>query len=54
MGKRVHPWLSCKAMGGGTQPFVAQPFSAASGAVGEESGELSGFSSSGVCSTDLR
>ena len=33
---RVHPGVSCKEMGGGRQPFVAQPLAAASGAALEK------------------
>lgn len=51
--KRVHPWGSCSSLGCGTQSFLDQSLPPAPGAMGKESGELSGFSSSRLCPTYL-
>jgi len=49
--ERDHPWLSGSSLGGRTQPFLAQSLAPSARAVGKEGGELSGFPSSGLCST---
>src|SRR5258708_4052739 len=51
--ERVHPWLSCPPLGGGTHAFLAQSLPSALGSVGEEERELSRLPSLGLRSTDL-
>jgi hypothetical protein len=49
--KRNHSWLSSSSLGRGTKPFLDQSLAPSARAVGKEGGEVSGFPSSGLCST---
>ena len=51
--KRDRSWLSSSSLGSGTQPFLDQSLTSSARAVGKEGGKLSGFPSSGLCSTHL-